>query len=90
MQIDPTLYRALYDEALGIVRSMVPQLAEHALQAKQDPSAAVGDAIDRVFERVLENFERHQIYLEPPDKRKSAPTKRGAAKPAGKQWDPFV
>ncbi len=69
IQIDETLYRSLYNDAMALVRSMVPQVAEHALKNDKDPGEAVGDAIDVVFKRVLQGFEKLGAYTKDPAKR---------------------
>ena len=69
IQIDETLYRTLYDEALRLTGAMVPQVTQHALANDQDPAAAVGATIDTIFRRVLEGFEKQSAFLQAPNKR---------------------
>jgi len=69
VRIDETLYRALYDETIRLVAGMVPSLTQHALQSNKDPAAAVGDAMETVFRRVLESYEKLSDFTEEPRKR---------------------
>lgn len=75
IKIDEMLYRSLYDEALRLVTAMTPKIAEHALAEKRDPANALGDALDTVFRRVLEGFERQGEFLEDPKKRPPSPAR---------------
>ncbi len=68
-RIDDTLYRSLFGDALNIVRTMSPQLAEHALQKELDPGKAVGDALDVVFRRLLESYEKLGAFTDEPNRR---------------------
>jgi len=69
IRIDDTTYRSLYDAALETVRAMAPHLVQHALTNGKDPVEAVGDALDGVFRRVLEGYEKQEAFTKEPAKR---------------------
>jgi len=69
IRIDDSNYRSLYDAALAMTQAMAPQVAQHALANGKDPAEAVGDALDAVFKRVLEGYEKLEGYTKEPAKR---------------------
>lgn len=69
IRIDETNYRSLYDAALALTQAMAPQLAQHALANGKDPAEAIGEALDAVFKRVLEGYEKAEGYTKEPAKR---------------------
>lgn len=69
IHIDEEQYRSLFHEALDIVKTMTPHLAQDALSKAKDPTQAIGDAIDHVFRRVLEGFEKQEGFTKDPSKR---------------------